>query len=205
MGLKVFFLWSTVDLGFHNGCNFQNDPTIYTMKQTCLLLLAHVIALPFIGYVIHKHSPLTGNKVCAVPRTAYITGMMLVNQWPGWYRGFKHYAITTGLFTKENSMQVNNLTNAMGSCADEILTTLRVDEETIKYKELIKQIEDFFKVRRNILAERQKFNKRIQGRKDDGRTVEETIKTFINGLCTLAETCNYGYGIMDYGIMNSSL
>ena len=32
----------------------------------------------------------------------------------------------------------------MGSCADKILTTLRVDEETIEYKELIKQIEDFF-------------------------------------------------------------
>ena len=120
------------------------------------------------------------------------SGMTLANQWPGWYRGFKRYAITTGLFTKENNVQVNNLTNAMGSCADEILTTLRVDEETIEYKDLIKQIEDFFKVRRNVLAERQTFNKRIQGRKDDGRTVEETIETFINGLYTLAETCNYG-------------
>ena len=28
--------------------------------------------------------------------------------------------------------------------------------------------------------------------KDDGHTVEETIETFINGLYTLAETCNYG-------------
>ena len=37
-----------------------------------------------------------------------------------------------------------------------------------------------------------KFNKRIQGRKEIGRTVEETIETFINGLYTLAETCNYG-------------
>ena len=106
--------------------------------------------------------------------------------------------ITTGLFTKENNVQVNNLTNAMGSCADEILTTLRVDEAIIEYKELIKQIEYFFKVRRNILAERQKFNKRIQGRKDDSRTVEETIETFINVLYTLAETCNYG-------MMNSSV
>ena len=43
------------------------------MKRTRLLLLARVTALPFIGYVIHKHSPSTGNKVCTVPRTAYIT------------------------------------------------------------------------------------------------------------------------------------
>ena len=42
-----------------------------------------------------------------------------------------------------------------------------------------------------MLAERQIFNKRIQGGKDDGRTVEETIETFINGLYTLAETCSY--------------
>ena len=73
------------------------------------------------------------------------SGMMLANQWPGWYRGFKHYAITMELFTKENNVQVNNLANAMGSCADEILTTLRADEETIEYKELIKQIEIFSK------------------------------------------------------------
>jgi len=75
----LFFLWSTVDLGIHNGCNFQNNPTIYTMKRTRLLLLARVTALPFIGYVIHKHSPSTGNKVCAVPRTAYITSFLLWN------------------------------------------------------------------------------------------------------------------------------
>ena len=58
----LFFLWSKVDLGFHNGCNFQNDPTIYTMKRTRLLLLARTIALPFIGYVIYKHSPSTETK-----------------------------------------------------------------------------------------------------------------------------------------------
>ena len=34
------------------------------MKQTRLLPLAHAIDLPFIGYVIHKHGPSTGNKVC---------------------------------------------------------------------------------------------------------------------------------------------
>ena len=43
------------------------------MKRTRLLPLARVIVLPFIGYVVHKHGPSTGNKVCAVPRTAYIT------------------------------------------------------------------------------------------------------------------------------------
>ena len=118
--------------------------------------------------------------------------LSLANQWPSWYRGFKRYAISTGLFLKNNEVQVNNLTVAMGSCADEILTTLRVNEEEIDYKELIKKIEDFFNVRRNVLAERQKFNKRIQGKREDGKVVEETVEEFINGLYTLAETCEYG-------------
>ena len=73
LGFEGLFLLSTVDLGIHNRCNFQNSPTIYTMKRTRLLLLARAIALPFIWYVMHKHSQLTGSKVCAVPRTAYIT------------------------------------------------------------------------------------------------------------------------------------
>lgn len=120
------------------------------------------------------------------------SGQSLSNVWPSWYHGFKRYAVTTGLFLKDNNVQVNNLTNAMGSCADDILTTLRIDEDTIQYKTLIGKVETFFKVRRNVLAERQKFNKRVQGRQEDGRTVQESVEEFINSLYTLAETCEYG-------------
>ncbi len=120
------------------------------------------------------------------------SGLSLANQWQSWYRGFKRYAISTGLFLKNNVVQVNNLTTAMGTCADDILITLRVDEETIEYGALIKKIEDFFKVRHNVLAECQKFNKRCQGKKEDGRAVDETVEDFINSLYTLAETCEYG-------------
>ena len=100
------------------------------------------------GGFSHQFHPQTYSFT--LDKVQWDSGMTLTNQWPGWYRGFKRYAITTGLFTKENNVQVNNLTNAMGSCADEILTTLRVDEETIEYEELITQIEDFFKVRRTL-------------------------------------------------------
>ena len=34
------------------------------MKRTRLMLVARVIALPFIGYVIHKHTPSTGESMC---------------------------------------------------------------------------------------------------------------------------------------------
>ena len=120
------------------------------------------------------------------------SGQSLANLWPSWYRGFKRYATTTGLYIKDNKVQVNNLTNAMGTCADDILTTLRIDEDTIEYSQLIKKIEEFFNVRRNVLAERQKFNKRVQNLKEDGRQMDETIEEFINSVYTLAETCEYG-------------
>jgi hypothetical protein len=55
------------------------------------------------------------------------SGLSLANQWQAWYRRFKRYAISTGLFLKNNEVQVNNLTTAMGMCADDILITLRVD------------------------------------------------------------------------------
>ena len=63
--------------GFHVSDAAQQVTTL--VKRTRLLLLARVTALPFIGYVIHKHSPSTRNKVCAVPRTAYITSFLLWN------------------------------------------------------------------------------------------------------------------------------
>ena len=55
------------------------------MKRTRLLPLARAIALPFIGYVIHKHGPSTGNKVCAVPRTAYITSTTIPPSFLSWF------------------------------------------------------------------------------------------------------------------------
>ena len=40
-------------------------------------------------------------------------------------------------------MQVNALLYAMGKCADDILTTLHINEDTISYNDLIAKIEQY--------------------------------------------------------------
>ena len=124
----------------------------------------------------------------------------LCDAWPKWYKTFRRYANTSGLFERPNIRQVNALLFAMGKCADSILTTLKVNEETVTYKDLKDKIDAYFKVRRNNLLSRAKFNRRIQARKlkSTGRNDEmeyeatESMDVFINDLYLLAEDCEYG-------------
>ncbi|XP_076453495.1 uncharacterized protein LOC143288721 [Babylonia areolata] len=73
----------------------------------------------------------------------------------------------------------------MGESADDILATLCVNEETIEFKDLLQAFNGYFNVRKNIIVERAKFNKRSQ-------TVGETIDAFIQDLLKLADECNFG-------------
>lgn len=50
----------------------------------------------------------------------------------------------------------------MGECADDILKTLNLDKEKATYDEVKTAINDYFEVRRNVIVERVKFNKRVQ-------------------------------------------
>ena len=66
-------------------------------------------------------------------------------------------------------------------------------EETVQYDNLIDEIETYFKIRRNNLVNRAKFNRRTQGKNEDGKIVpQEPIDTFINSLYLLADDCDYG-------------
>ena len=66
-------------------------------------------------------------------------------------------------------------------------------EETVQYDNLIDEIETYFKIRRNNLVNRAKFNRRTQGKNEDGKMVpQEPIDTFINSLYLLADDCDYG-------------
>jgi len=72
----------------------------------------------------------------------------------------------------------------MGNQADDILTTLRIDETKSSYDEMKAALNQYFGSHRNILVERARFNRRIQR---EG----EPIDSFIQDLYRLAEECNY--------------
>ena len=73
----------------------------------------------------------------------------------------------------------------MGDSADDILQTLRLEEETVSYEEIKKSLNDYFAARRNTIVERAHFNKRSQ-------KPGESVDTFIQDLYRLADNCDYG-------------
>ena len=73
----------------------------------------------------------------------------------------------------------------MGDCPDDILSTLTVNEKIDKFDGVKTAQAEYFKVRRNVICERAKFNKRTQ-------SPGEPIDTFIQDLYELLECCDYG-------------
>ena len=74
----------------------------------------------------------------------------------------------------------------MGEESKAVLSSTDIkDADRKKYETMMAKFDAFFQVRRNVIFERAKFNKRVQL---DGETAEQ----FITALYTLAKTCNYG-------------
>ncbi|XP_031574104.1 uncharacterized protein LOC116307918 [Actinia tenebrosa] len=105
--------------------------------------------------------------------------------WQKWLRRFERYRLASGLKHKPDIEQVSTLLYSMGECADDILQTINIDEEKATYEEVKTALNKYYEVRRNVLVERAKFNKRVQQQ-------GESIDTFIQDLYKLADDCEYG-------------
>ena len=79
--------------------------------------------------------------------------------WPRWHKRFTRYRNSSGLKKSTDEDQVSTLLYAMGDCADTIITTLNIDEETITYNQLVDKIDGYFGLRRNVIVERARFNR----------------------------------------------
>ena len=72
----------------------------------------------------------------------------------------------------------------MGDCADDILAMMSIDEKTT-FDELVTAFTEYFKVRKNVITDRTKFNSRKQ-------QPGEPVDKFIQDLYKLVEDCEYG-------------
>ena len=102
-----------------------------------------------------------------------------------WLRRFERYRIAFRLQNKTEHEQVGTLIYAMGECADDIITTLRINEETDSFTEVRTALNSYFAARRNTIVERARFDTRKQD-------PDEPIDTFIQDLYRIAEDCEYG-------------
>ena len=108
------------------------------------------------------------------------------DDWPHWKRRFEQFRVASGLVSDGEVKQVNTLLYCVGEEAEAVLTSTNATEEDREvYDTVVAKFDAFFKVRRNVIFERAKFNRRSQ-------LAGEPAEQFIMELYTLAEHCNYG-------------
>ena len=93
--------------------------------------------------------------------------------------------MAASLDEKDDKVQINTLVYAMGGNAKDILKSFHLSERDTVYETVKRRFETHFVGRSNIVFERARFNKRVQGEK-------EPVIDFIESLHELAETCQFG-------------
>ena len=108
------------------------------------------------------------------------------DDWPRWKRRFDQFRIASGLQGEGQVKQVSTLLYCMEEESEAVLTsTNATDEERKVYDTVIGKFDAFFRVRKNVIFERARFNRRNQL---DGEQVEQ----YIMELYKLADSCDYG-------------
>ena len=108
------------------------------------------------------------------------------DEWPRWRTRFQQFRIASGLAGDSAAKQVSTLLYCLGEEAESVLSSTDATEDDRKdYDTVMNKFDEYFKVRRNVIYERARFNRRSQ---QPGETSEQ----FIMALYDLAANCNYG-------------
>ena len=108
------------------------------------------------------------------------------DEWEKWKRRFEQFRVASGLSVEPGERQVCTLLYCLGEGAENVLSSMNVTaEERGSYVAVLKKFNDFFQVRKNIIFERARFNRRVQ-------SAGESVELFISDLYSLAANCEYG-------------
>ena len=81
-------------------------------------------------------------------------------EWPRWKRRFEQFRLASGLKEQGEERQGSTLLYCFDEDAEEILDTTQISEEDRKsYTKVIGEFDNYFKVRKNIIFERARFNR----------------------------------------------
>ena len=81
------------------------------------------------------------------------------DEWPKWKKRFEQYRVASGLDKEDDKRQVSTLLYCLGEEADDVLTSTNITAENRKkFADIIAKFDDFFKVRKNVIFERARFN-----------------------------------------------
>ena len=98
------------------------------------------------------------------------------DEWCRWQRRFEQFRLASGLSSEDEERQVCALLYCMGEGAEDTLVSTGISsEDRKKYQAVMAKFDTFFKVRKNVIFERARFNRRRQGE-------NESIEQFITSL-----------------------
>ena len=86
---------------------------------------------------------------------------------------------------KSEERQISTLLYYLGEEAGDVVTSTNICEADRRYTQVLSKMDEFFKVQKNVIFERARFNWRTQYQ-------GETSKEFITCLYSLAADCLYG-------------
>ena len=108
------------------------------------------------------------------------------DEWPKWRRQFEQYRGASGLNAESETRQVDTLLYCLGDEAESVLASTNISsDDKKKYEKVIEKFDSYFRVRRNVIFERARFNRRSQ---KEGESSEQ----YITELYNLIEFCEYG-------------
>ena len=109
-----------------------------------------------------------------------------LDDWPRWKRRFQQFREASGLSEAAASKQTSTFLYCLGEEAEAVLSSTNATaEERADYDSVLAKFDSFFRVRKNVIYERARFNRRDQ---QSGETAEQCIMA----LYDLAEHCDYG-------------
>ena len=108
------------------------------------------------------------------------------DEWPRWKKRFQQFRSASTLDKEAEDRQVNTLLYCMGEEAENVLSSTGIsDDDKKKYDKVMEKFDLYFAVRRNVIFERARFNRRVQ---HEG----ESAEVYISELYELIEFCDYG-------------
>ena len=108
------------------------------------------------------------------------------DNWQKWKRRFEQYRHASGLASGSEQRQVSTLLYCLGEQAEDVLSSTGISEDSRKnYSDVMGKFDEYFHVRKNIIFERARFNRRNQ-------LPDETAEEYITVLFNLIDSCNYG-------------
>ena len=106
--------------------------------------------------------------------------------WLKWKKRFEQFRVASDLASADETRQVSTLLYCLGEDAEEILNSTDISAtDKKKYNSVVQKFDEFFHVRKNVIFERARFNRRSQL---EGESVEE----YLTALYSLVEACEYG-------------